>query len=44
LLEIYQEEIIWEEVNEPDKTLDNAIRILGDGGVSSQREEMGDSG
>lgn len=32
MLEIYQEEIIWEEVNEPNKTLDNAIRILGDEG------------
>lgn len=45
MLEIYQEEIIWEEVNEPNKTLDNAIRMLGNGGVfQREREEMEESG
>lgn len=47
MLEIYQEEIIWEGVNEPNKTRDNAIRMLGNGGVFQReraREGMEESG
>lgn len=45
MLEIYQEEIIWEGVNEPNKTRDNPIRMLGNGGIfQREREGMEESG